>query len=842
MMFSRKTKNNCIVSMIAFSLATLLGCGDDSKSIGKPKQINNAVINNVIAKAEIHNPSLFTRKDESLYISFHDLGLDSHFSESLGVRHSQKLLPSQHVDMDFDGQVDGILFTTDLLGSETLDIEVVKSTPIPNFEKRTQAEISHKQGGEWGVHEKYPDTQFKGYTGGDFVNVDTLTPEKQYTDHSNWIRYEGPGIESDKVGYRIYLDRRNGFDIFGKLIPEPVLQKVGQDGYASYHEMQPWGMDLLKVGSSLGAGGFGLWHKNTVSLISDVDTWTATIQENGTQQSSFSIDYKGWKSPLGRQDLTATVSMKAGSRLAHLVLDMTAEAETMAVGVVKHNDTDFIQGDVDITGKAFSYIASWGKQSLDGGQLGMAVFFRKELLQDVTQDENNYLAILSPQGNPSDKNKQAMRLDYYFAAVWDKESGITTKQDFVNYLEQQAEILTIQPRVRLKTQRSASAQSGPLTADKALSWAKLLADSELTRKGLTYNHDGWDVNRKRVPKFEYDIVGIFPNTFYQLGELTGEHRYKEVLPKVTGSFIESDGTIKRYQKNSFNIDAVAPGVAVLSLYKATGEEKYRKAADILRDQLKDQPKTSEGAFWHKQKYTSQVWLDGVYMGMPFLAEYSNLFEQGHSLEEVVNEFVLTRKYLKDKETGYYYHAWDEQKKQNWANPETGVSPEFWARGMGWMVMSLVDVLALIPDSEAELRAPLLQIAKEVAVSLEQAMDKDTHTWWQIMDKPGAVGNYRESSSSAMFTYFYAKAVGHGYIDQKYQSLAVSAYKGLLNEFILVHDDGTISMTNQCYVAGLGFGRDGSYRYYMTEPVWKNDAKGSMPFILASMAMHEMLTE
>jgi len=228
------------------------------------------------------------------------------------------------------------------------------------------------------------------------------------------------------------------------------------------------------------------------------------------------------------------------------------------------------------------------------------------------------------------------------------------------------------------------------------------------------------------------------------------------------------------------------------------------------------------------------------MGMPFLAEYSKMFEDGAAWQEVVHEFEVTRAHLRDPVTGLYKHAWDEARQQAWADPNTGLSQHYWARGMGWFAMALVDVLEIIPEEETELRAPLLQIVTELAVSLELTIDSEHKTWWQIMDMPSKTGNYRESSASSMFVYFLAKALNNGYLPERYHAFVLDAYQGIISEFILPHANGEISMTNQCLVAGLGFGRDGSFNYYMSEPVWSNDPKGTGPFILASLEVHKLL--
>lgn len=790
---------------------------------------------NYVATVTIENPSNFSREKSPLYFNYNELGVVG--NPILVAVRNGVAQPTQAVDVDADGAADGIAIALDLKAHETVELSIQVANPLEkdtlNSKKLTQAEISHKVGGQWVTHTRKEG--FKEYIGGEFKNVQTLTPPKDYTDHSNWIRYEGPGIESDKVGYRIYLDGRNGFDIFGKRSSAPVLQKVGQDGYESYHQLQGWGMDILKVGSSLGAGGFGFWDGNSVKLLNDVERHTATITNNGAIYSSFRIDYKNWTINNKTLDVAADFSMVAGSRLVHSQLKLSQELPNLAVGLVKHKNTEFIQGTRDIAGDSYSYVASWGKQSLNQDHLGMAVIFRKRDFSEVVSDKNSYAIKMKTAGNV---------LDYYFVAAWEGEhdAGINNRADFVQYLEREVEQLTQANRVSLKTELSRNEKRGELTAEKALNWSYRLAESEIIRKTMSYHADGWDVNRRRKPKFEYDIIGMLPWSYHELGKALNKPEYDNILHHITGSFISETGEIQRYILENYNIDAVAPGRAVLSLYKLTGEEKYRKAADLLRMQLEHHPRTTEGAFWHKKKYTSQLWLDGVYMGMPFLAEYSMLFENGDALPEVVKEFVLTEKYLRDSKTGLYYHAWDEQKAQVWADPKTGLSPHFWSRGMGWFAMALVDVLDIIPESKPELRAPLIRITQDLAKALLITQDSATHTWWQITDKPNAPGNYRESSASAMFTYFLAKAVNNNYLPLSYGKEAIKAYNGLINEFVTVNADGTISMTNQCLVAGLGFGRDGSYNYYMSELIFQDDPKGTVPFMIAGIEIAKLLQQ
>lgn len=833
-----------MMGTVLSSSLLLIACQEQA-AIKTPLQASetNSFGSALVAKVDIVNPSSFERPDEPIYISYYDLGLNQ--AAALTIKTAQQVLPSQAVDINSDGELDGVYFIVDL-SDKPIEVTITQQSkpPITTQTKRVQADLAHKQGGQWQPHSRPPKHQVgtgkKEYVGGEFTNVDELTPPDYYTDHSNWIRYEGPGIESDKVGYRFYLDWRNGFDIFGKLTTKPVLHTVGLDGYDSYHDKQDWGMDILKVGKSLGAGGFGLMGSNDeLEHIADVSSRTARIIENGDLRASIQIEYQGWQNSYQQQDLIANISMHGGSRLAHVELSTDKNLPNIVAGVVKHPETEFIQADLDtMSNYGYGYIASWGNQSLDKSALGMAVFFKKGDVIDVRQDKNNYLAVLKPKG------QSTQHTDYYFASVWQPESGINDKESFIEYLDQQAERLTIKPRITLHTTVTAKKTTQPLNDKIALEWARALADSELKRKALGYHANGWDVNRKRSPKFEYDIIGLQPYAYYQLGMATDEQTYKNVIAQVTGSFIDQQGKITAYKQSNFNIDNIPPGRNLIQLYQDTQQQQYLSAAKALRAQLQLQPRTSQGAFWHKNKYQHQVWLDGVYMGMPFLAQYGSLFETGHQQQEtfaeVVNEFKLTREALRDPKTGLYYHGWDESKQQAWADKKTGVSAEFWGRGMGWLAMAVVDVLDYIPAKNTEQRDTLLAMVKELATDIAKVQDTDTGTWWQVLDKPTALGNYQESTATAMFAYFYAKALNNGYIDADYQDTALAAYQGLLNQFTLVHSDGTVSMTNQCYVAGLGFGRDGSYHYYMSEPVSKNDPKGNGPFILASLEVAKLL--
>jgi len=302
-------------------------------------------------------------------------------------------------------------------------------------------------------------------------------------------------------------------------------------------------------------------------------------------------------------------------------------------------------------------------------------------------------------------------------------------------------------------------------------------------------------------------------------------------------FISEDGIISGYKRSDFNIDKLNSGKFLFELYINTKDEHYKKAIFILRDQLKEHPRTSEGGFWHKLRYPHQMWLDGLYMGAPFYAQFGKEFNEPAVFDDVVNQFVTVHKHTFDTITGLNYHGWNESKEQQWANLQTGCSPNFWGRAEGWYAMALVDVLDFIPENHSG-RTKLLEILNQVAAGIKSVQDNESGLWYQVLDKGTQKGNYLEASASCMFVYSLLKATRLNYIDKEYRLVAEKGYEGILKNFIEENNDGTISLTNVCSVAGLGGTpyRNGTYEYYIGEPVRDNDPKGVGPFILASLEM------
>jgi unsaturated rhamnogalacturonyl hydrolase len=370
-----------------------------------------------------------------------------------------------------------------------------------------------------------------------------------------------------------------------------------------------------------------------------------------------------------------------------------------------------------------------------------------------------------------------------------------------------------------------------------LEWSARMADSEIARRGdkLAWKEGG-------SAKWDY-TVGLFTLSLLKLNEKVPTPTYVEFSKNAIGSFITPDGNIQGYKAEEYNIDNVAPGKTVLALYQLTKEERYKKCADLLRKQLETHPRTSEGGFWHKQRYPWQMWLDGLFMGAPFYAEHVKLFNGPTSdFDDVVKQFKLINAHLYDAKSGLYFHGWDEKRQQDWANKTTGTSSNFWGRAVGWYAMACVDVLDFLPKDHPG-RPFILGQIKQVSEGVVKWQDAESGLWWQVMDQGKREGNYLEATASSMFAYALAKAMNHGYLPRDYQAATVKGYHGIVNKLIRKDDDGRISLTKCCSVAGLGSmgkPRDGSFAYYVSEPIVDNDLKGVGPFILAGLEMQELL--
>jgi len=337
------------------------------------------------------------------------------------------------------------------------------------------------------------------------------------------------------------------------------------------------------------------------------------------------------------------------------------------------------------------------------------------------------------------------------------------------------------------------------------------------------------------PKWNYE-QGVILKAIEQMWYVTGDAKYFRHIQKGMDYWIDEKGDHKDYHLEEYNIDHVTPATAMMTLYRVTGSDKYRKMVDLFRSQLKTHPRTNEGGFWHKKIYPYQMWLDGLYMGEPFYAEYSKVFGEDN-WNDIANQFVWMEKHARDEKTGLLYHGWDESKQQKWADKATGRSPHVWGRAMGWYALALVDTLEYFPADHPR-RAELIAILNREAAAIEKVQDKASGVWWDILDLGGREKNYLESSCSAMFVYSIARGVREGYLPARYMKVATRGWAGIQKEFIRTNAQGQTDWEGTVSVSGLGGTpyRDGSFEYYMSEKLRTNDAKGLGPAIRAALEM------
>jgi unsaturated rhamnogalacturonyl hydrolase len=321
---------------------------------------------------------------------------------------------------------------------------------------------------------------------------------------------------------------------------------------------------------------------------------------------------------------------------------------------------------------------------------------------------------------------------------------------------------------------------------------------------------------------------------------TNEQKYVDFIKRNVDEFVGSKGDVRTYRLEEYNLDQINEGKLLFLLYTATGDERYKQAAYLLRKQLQTHPRTSEGGFWHKQVYPHQMWLDGIYMASPFYAEFARTFDDPEGFDDVARQIILIEQHTRDPKTGLLYHGWDESRSQGWADPQTGCSPNFWGRAMGWYAMALPDVLDHLP-AEHPKQDTILSIFQTTISAVAAVQDQATGVWYQVLDQGDREGNYLEASASCMFVYAIAKGVRRGYIDPTYLDVAERGYAGILEQFIRVDDAGLVNLDGICAVGGLGGKpyRDGSFAYYISEKVIANEYKGVGAFILASAEMERL---
>ena len=346
----------------------------------------------------------------------------------------------------------------------------------------------------------------------------------------------------------------------------------------------------------------------------------------------------------------------------------------------------------------------------------------------------------------------------------------------------------------------------------------------------------WNIEKIRAGKkatWDY-IDGCMIMSLLELYKVTENEKYLHFSDEYIGHRVEEDGTIQGYKKEELNLDNINEGKNLFTLYDLTGKEKYAKATEKIYQQILEMPRTKHGNFWHKKIYPHQVWLDGLYMAQPFYMEYEKRFNDKKNYNDIYTQFFNVEKYLKDEKTGLYYHAYDAEKQMFWADPETGCSKNFWLRALGWFSMALLDTLTLSDDTGSPEYEHLAKMYRDLIDAMLKYQSPEG-MWYQVPNFPDREKNYLETSGSSIMAYCLMKGSRLGFLPKEYSEYGVKAFHGICDKY-LTDVDGEMSLGGICLVAGLGpadkLRRDGTFEYYMSEPIVKDDAKGTAPFLLA----------
>lgn len=349
----------------------------------------------------------------------------------------------------------------------------------------------------------------------------------------------------------------------------------------------------------------------------------------------------------------------------------------------------------------------------------------------------------------------------------------------------------------------------------------------------------WNIEKIRAGKkatWDY-IDGCMIMSLLELYKVSKNDKYLSFAESYIGYRVEEDGTIRGYDKDELNLDNINEGKNLFTLYDLTGKEKYAKATSKIYEQILEMPRTEEGNFWHKMIYPNQVWLDGLYMALPYYMEYEKRFHDKKNYADVLQQFFNVEKHMKDEKTGLYYHAYDSKKQMFWADKETGLSKHFWLRALGWFSMALLDCISIMDETD-EGYEHLKKMYRDLLDSMLKYQSPEG-MWHQIPNLPGKEKNYLETSGSAIMSYCLLKGTRLGFLPESYKEYGKKAFDGICHTY-LSEKDGEMSLGGICLVAGLGpetnTRRDGSYEYYMSEPIVKDDAKGTAPFLLAYAEM------
>lgn len=340
------------------------------------------------------------------------------------------------------------------------------------------------------------------------------------------------------------------------------------------------------------------------------------------------------------------------------------------------------------------------------------------------------------------------------------------------------------------------------------------------------------IHQGKINGWNY-IDGCMMIALLNLHKITGDRKYYDFAENFLDYYVFEDGSLRGFKEEDYNLDNICEGRVLFDVYRMSGKEKYRKAIETLYGQLQRQPRTTEGNFWHKAIYPNQVWLDGLYMAQVFYTKYTSEMDGGQEYADIHRQFRNVREHMYDPATGLYRHGYDASGAAFWAGPN-GCSQNPWLRSLGWFSAALIDVTAEILPGNEDFRKDMVSIAQELAKNLLPYIDKDSGMLWQVPNQVGREGNYPETSGSAMVAYFYLKGARLGILDKSYAPVGEGIFQSICDRY-LTETNGKLNLGGICLVAGLGpennRRRDGSYEYYISEPVVENDAKGLAPFLM-----------
>ena len=736
------------------------------------------------------NPLPSPRTSASIVIALAEIRGKARFLEpqsTVVFDESSRIVMSQLVDTDGDERPDELLFQADFGASET------KAFTLQCSPRRPPARETFKVYGRF-ARERHDD----------FAWENDRIAHRMY----------GPALES----WAKEPLTSSGVDVWCKRTPRLVVN----DWYMTdrYHEDNGEGADFYSVGKSRGCGGIGIWSSEKLHVSRNfVDS---RVLANGPIRLIFELTYAPWD--VGRVKVAEKkrITLDAGHRFDrfestfHVDGDQTRLA--LAIGIARH------EGGAASVDPRDGALVSWETLKKDNGHLGCAVVAPAGEVTDYRQTETDYLLMTA--------TSPRVPSIYFAGFAWDRGGevvdGTAWSQQVRNFANELAAPLSINLQVR--------------TADpdrnkhRVSSWSSEMCETVMRRfpAGL-------------VDKWEYDL-GLVLRGFERAWRRTKNRKYMDYVRRTIDSLVDANGGIRGYVADSYNIDAINEGKVLFAVEgdtpAAKEKERYLRPLRLLRSQMQHQPRTKEGGFWHKGIYPHQMWLDGAYMAAPFLAEFAVRFDESPLLDDVASQILLLEKHLRDPNTGLLSHGWDESLQQRWANPQTGVSSQFWGRGMGWYAMAVVDVLEIMPPNHPA-RGALREVLQRLATAIARVQDPASGVWWQVLDAGGREKNFREASASAMFVYTVAKAVNLGWLDRgQYEPVVRRGYDGIIDEFVEVDPRGDVNLKSVCRVAGLGGYpyRDGSYAYYTSTEVVPNDPKGVGAFILASLELEQLLRE